>query len=93
MAKVKVKVTVTPGQSVSLVSITIDGDTVPLVNNKGAVSLESPDRYILIWHFTGNSGETLGIKVEAGGKTVLEIKRSRIPAGESAGAGIDRFDI
>jgi hypothetical protein len=93
MAKLKVKVTVTPGPSVNLVSITIDGNTVPLVNNEGIVSLESPDRYILIWHFTGNSGETLGIKVETDAKAVLEIKKSRIPADESAGAGIDRFDI
>ena len=89
----KVKVTVTPSPSVSLVIITVDGSNVPIVNNAGTVSLPSSGRYILGWHFTGNSGDTLGIKVEASGKTVLEIKKSRIPAGEAAGAGIDRFDI
>lgn len=93
MPMVVVKITATPGPSVTLVGIMIDGKNVPLVNNEVTVSLASPDRYILMWHFTGNSGETLGIKVEAGGKIVLEVKKSRIPADESAGAGIDRFDI
>ena len=93
MAKVKAKVSVKPSAGVSVLSISIDGDDVPLVAKKGTVSLESPDRYIVIWQFSGAPGETLGIEVEAAGKTVFEIKKSRIPANEFAAAGIGRFDI
>ena len=88
----KVEITVTPGPSVTTTSINIDGSPVPLVNNKGALTLAA-GRHILVWHFGGNPGETMGIAVEAEGTSVLTIKKSRVPAGENAGAGIERFEI
>lgn len=93
MATVTAKVTTKPGPGVNTVSINIDGRPVPLVNDVGSVKLKSPGRYLTVWHFSGGPGNTLGITVEAGGKEVLAIKKSRIPADENAGAGIDRFEV
>lgn len=76
-----------------MTSIHIDGRPVPLINDVGVISLPSPGRYILVGHFAGNSGETLSITVEAKGQKVLQIKKSQVPSGENAGAGIARFDI
>jgi hypothetical protein len=89
----KVVVTARPGPSVTAVAINIDGIPVALVNDTGVATLISPGRYIVTWHFSGNPGEVLGITVAARGAPVLQVKKSRVPSGENAGAGIDRFDI
>jgi hypothetical protein len=89
----QVQVTVAPGPSVTVVAIHIDGQLVPLVNNQGSIRLDSPGRYLLVWHFAGNSGDTLSVLVTSSGSALLEMKKSRVPVGENAGAGIARFDI
>jgi hypothetical protein len=93
MATSRVQVTVKPGPSVSTTAIHIDGRPVPLVHDQGSLNLVSPGRYIVVWHFAGNPGDSLGIFIEANGQTVLDIKKSRVPTGENAGAGIDRIEI
>jgi hypothetical protein len=89
----KVVVTARPGPSVTAVAINIDGVPVALVSDTGVATFISPGRYIVTWHFSGNPGEVLGITVAARGAPVLQVKKSRVPSGENAGAGIDRFDI
>ena len=93
MPKVQLQLTVKPGPSVTIVSINIHGQPVALVNNRGSISLPSPGRYVVVWHFVGDEGETLGLTAEAGGNAVLSIKKSRVPSGENAGAGIARIEI
>ena len=91
MSTVPVRITASPGDPVTSVVLHVDSVLVPLQNNVAELSLVSPASHILVWHFTGPEGATLGVLVESGGKPVLQIKKSRIPAGEGAGAGIAKF--
>jgi hypothetical protein len=93
MATTSVQVTTKPGPSVTSTAICIDGRPVPLVHDTCSMNLASPGRYTVTWFFAGNPGTTLGISMEAHGRNVLDVKKSRVPSGENAGAGIDRINI
>lgn len=93
MSTVTLKVSITPGDTVQGYWVTVQGKRLKMANDQGEIDLEQPGKYVLVWHFIGNAGATLGIKGEVDGQTVVQIKQSKIPAGEIAGAGIARFEI
>jgi hypothetical protein len=93
MTTVNLKVSASPGDTVQSYWITIHDKRLRIVDDKGAIDLEKPGKYIVVWHFIGNEGATLGIRGEVNGQTVMHIKQSKIPAGEVAGAGIARIEI
>lgn len=93
MATVTLKISVSPGDAVQSYWITVRDKRLRLVNDMAELELERPGKYIIVWHFVGNEGATLGIRCEANGQTVLQIKQSKIPAGDVAGAGIARIEL
>jgi len=93
MSIVTLKVSATPGDTVQSYWVTVHGKRLKMTNDEGEIDLEQPGKYILVWHFIGREGATLGIKGEVDGQTVVQIKQSKISAGEIAGAGIARFEI
>ena len=93
MATVTLDVTATPGDGVQSYWIAVHDQDVPMNNDQGSVDLESPGSYILVWHFIGDAGDTIGITGEVAGDSVVEVKKSVIPNGEIAGAGQARFTV
>ena len=89
----KVTFTVTPNDQVKAYWIAVGNDDIPLVNGKGSINLQAPQRHFLIWWFVGNSGSTLNITGESGIDTLVEVKNSTIPQGEHEGAGVKRFQL
>ena len=93
MATVTLKISATPGDTVQSYWITVHDKRVRMVNDEGKIELEQPGKYIIVWHFIGTEGSTLGIKGEVDSQNVVQIKQSKIPAGEVSAAGIARFEI
>jgi hypothetical protein len=90
---VTVNLTVSPSEGVVSYWIAVHDVDVEMVRDCGKIDLDSPGTYILVWHFIGKPGETLGIKGGVGLKTVVEIKKNMIPAGQPSGAGVARFTV
>ena len=93
MATVTLKVSATPGDTVQSYWISVHDKRVKMTNDEGQIELEKPGKYIVVWHFIGNEGATLALKGDVDGQTVVQVKQSKIPAGEIAGAGITKFEI
>jgi hypothetical protein len=99
MAKQKISFTVTPSDGIDNFWIAVSEHNVPLgTNNKGAVDLEENRSYILLWFMVGNSGQGISIVGEiideSGMKNkVVEVKKSKIPAGEFEAANHKRFAL
>lgn len=93
MAKVKVDFKVTPGAGVTGYWIAVGDEDVPLTNGMGSIRLATGVRHLLVWWFTGNPGSKIAIKGTRGPTTVVEVKGSKIPPGESEGAGGKRFKV
>jgi hypothetical protein len=93
MPSIQVKFTVTPGANVSDYWIRAGNIDVKLTNGVGTATLNSPGSYLLIWHFEGLAGATLAIDGVNGNNSVVTVKQSTIPDGESSGAGNKRFSV
>lgn len=93
MAETKLTFQITPGEGVRAYWLTVCDSHVPLVNGKGNVAVESPSSPVLTWWFTGNPGAKLTILGTVGKKRVVEVRDSRIPKGETEGAGSKSFDV
>jgi len=93
MATRRVDFTVTSKGGVQGSWIAVGGDDVPLVNDEGSITLQSPKTHFLVWWFVGNPGAKLTIEGKVGQQTVVEVKESTIPPGQTEGAGSKRFDV
>ena len=93
MAQVALALSVTPSAGVRAFWLALDDVDVVMTDNKGSVTVDSDAKHILVWHFIGNSGDTLAIEGQVAGRTVVKIKQTTIPPGEQAGAGTVRFGI
>ena len=83
---------VTAGSSVTAYWIAVGNDDVPLTNGKGSISLPA-GKHFLTWWFMGDSGGKLSITGKNHGRQVVTVKNSRIPSGETEGAGTKRFTV
>jgi len=72
--------------------IAVGQEDVRLVNGKGNIDLGA-GKHTLIWWFVGDQGEKVSITGTVGDRTVVEVKESKIPEGETEGAGARRFTI
>ena len=93
MARKKINFQVSPGTGVTGYWLAVADKDVPLANGKGSTTTESPSNPILSWWFAGNPGSKLGIVGKVGADKVVEVKGSKIPAGEAEGAGSKRFAV
>jgi len=93
MPAVSLDLTASPSDDVQSYWITVHDQPVTMNNDAGSVNLASPGTYILVWHFIGNEGATVGIQGDVNGSTVVQVKQSTIPAGQISGAGISRFSV
>jgi hypothetical protein len=93
MATVNLNLTVTPSDGVRGYWLVVHDQDVPIQNDSGSVKLESPGTYILVWHFIGQAGNTLGIVGKVNDDNVVQIKQSTIPDSQQAGAGMQRFSV
>ena len=99
MAQRKVSFTVNDSEGIDSFWIAVGENDVNLgTNNKGLIALETGRSHLLIWFMVGNPGASLAIvgEVDTGGgqmETVVEVKKSRIPAGEIEGGNTKRFNL
>ena len=94
MAERKVSFTVTPSSGSVRYWIAVGNDDITLVNGKGSINLETGRKHILTWWMAGNNGDSISITgKDDQDKKVVEVKESKIPAGENEGAGIRRFQM
>lgn len=85
--------TVTPDTGISGYWIAVDETDVPLVNGKGSINLSS-GQHILMWWMYGNEGAGISIiGKKENGQTVVEVKKSKIPANKKKAAGIRGFIV
>ncbi|MEO6194973.1 MAG: hypothetical protein ABIS20_18310 [Thermoanaerobaculia bacterium] len=73
--------------------IAVGKKDVPLVNGKGSIDLEAGKKHTLVWWFAGDEGDAISITGTQGQATVVEVKESKIPKGETEGAGKKKFDL
>ena len=83
---------VTPGRSVVAYWIAVGDNDVPLENKEGEIALPA-GRHFLTWWFLGESGGTLSISGRDNRREVVTVKNSKIPKGETEGAGAKRFTV
>lgn len=60
-------------QSIQPIALTAQG--------KGQIQLTVGTAYYLFYQFYGNPGDTISVKITSAGKTLLELKESKITSG------------
>ncbi|HEX4966549.1 MAG TPA: hypothetical protein VF173_37415 [Thermoanaerobaculia bacterium] len=83
---------VTPSSGIQAFWIAVGTDDVTLVNGKGSINLQS-GKHTLVWWFVGDEGDSISITGTQGGRTVVQVKQSKVPSGEHEGAGVKKFDV
>lgn len=73
--------------------IAVDEHDVRLENGQGGMNLDDSQEHILMWWMAGNPGDSVSIVGKQQGKTVVNVKESKIPNGSNKGAGYRRFQI
>jgi len=84
---------VVPSDGIQGYWIAVGNDDVPLVGGKGSIDLPAGQKSTLVWWFVGDEGESIAITGTQGQQTVVEVKESQIPQGETEGAGSKKFDL
>lgn len=83
---------VKPSAGIRAFWIAVGQQDITLVNGRGNINLQA-GRHTLVWWFVGNPGESISITGTQGQRKIVEVKESKIPAGETQGAGVKRFDL
>ena len=83
---------VKPSAGIRAFWIAVGQQDVRLVNGKGSIDLQA-GRHTLVWWFVGDEGKSISITGTQGERKVVEVKESKIPKGETEGAGIKKFDL
>lgn len=92
MAKRTVSFVVTGKDGVQAFWIAAGATDIPLVDGKGSARLDEGDQ-MLVWWFAGEPGGKLAIVGKSGGETVVEVKKSEIPADTHEAAGRRPFTV
>jgi hypothetical protein len=93
MATKQIDFTVVPSAGITGFWIAVGSEDVPLVDGKGSIDVESGTRPGLTWWMTGNPRASISIAGVDGTNTVVAIKGSKIPEGETEGGGFRRFEV
>ena len=92
MPNVPVEFTVKESTGVESSWIAVNDDRVPIgADGKGTIYLEPDAKHVLIWHFQGDPGSSISIKGMQGDATVVEVKKSTIPPGQTRLGNAKRF--
>jgi hypothetical protein len=84
---------VKPSSGVQAFWIAVGTNDVTLQNGKGSIDLQVGKKHTLVWWFLGDEGDSLSITGKQGQRTVVEVKQSKIPPGETEGAGTKKFEL
>lgn len=94
MATKKITFTVSPSSDISNFWIRVGERDVPLdAENKGSIILKINVEHYLIWWMAGEPKASIKIIGKDGLKTVVEIKKSKIPSIRTDGAGTKSFKL
>lgn len=99
MAKIRVTVRLKPSPGVRLKQLwmsrtTLNTNIEPIALNAvgaGQAIVLKGTPYYLFYQFYGNPGDTIGVTITCEGNTLLELKESKIPPGQTYQAGVREF--
>ena len=92
MATKTINFKVTPDKRVTGYWISVDRYDIRLINGEASVALDLQANAVLVWWMTGSAGASLGILLkDSQGSTIVEVKKSAVPVGETRHAGFQRF--
>jgi hypothetical protein len=72
--------------------LAVDQTDLNLINGSGSINL-SPGSHSVTWWFVGNPGDSIGFVGMNGKRTVVQVKESKIPEGETVAGNFKRFDV
>lgn len=94
MSMTTVTFTVTADKDITGYWLTVGDQDLEIVNDIGEIDLPRGARRSLSWWMTGPSGKSISfVAYDSTGKQLAKIDKSRVPPGETEGAGSIKFTV